>query len=444
MLFLSLFDQAEKQLKKEILVAENIPVIRKDKTVFLADISSSPLTLGGNEYLLGMFRDITERKQAENNLKQNEEKYQALVDNTNDGVYILNTEGRFTFVNHIIEKRSGMSIEQFEKLRFSDILTAEYVAIANENFEKIMRGETVAPYEVQYCTDDKRTLTVEINTLPLHKDGEIVGLQGISRDITERKKAYDALRESESRFRAQYNGNPIPTLTWQKQGDDFILTDFNDSAKTIIGSQGKSFLGIQASELYKSRQDIFRTLQTCFDEKRIIRIESRSEHFMPGKFIVITFVFVPYDLVMVHMEDITERKQAEESLKETELKFRTIFDFASDGILLAQSDSGKFFSANKKICAMLGYNEEELLKLGVSDIHPEESLPYVIEQFEKVWKKEILFASNIPLLKKDKTVSFVDISGSLITLEKKRLSRWYIQRHKRAQEGGRCTAGERK
>ena len=249
------------------------------------------------------------------------------------------------------------------------------------------------------------------------------------RDISERKQAeaqrqaaIEVLRESENRFRAQYNGNPIPTFTWQKQGDEFFLKDFNDSAKIFTVGQRNSFLGRQASEMYKSRQEILGNLQRCFDERRIIRIESRSKHFMPGKFVVITFVFVPPNLVMVHMEDITERKQAEESLRETELKFRTIFDSASDGIILLNVGGGKFSAANEKICNMLGYTNEELLKLSVSDIHPEESIPYVNEQFKKVMEKEILVAQNIPLLKKDQTVFFADISGSAITLGEKEYS----------------------
>jgi PAS domain S-box-containing protein len=112
--------------------------------------------------------------------------------------------------------------------------------------------------------------------------------------------------------------------------------------------------------------------------------------------------------------DITERKKAEEALKEAELKLRTIFDSASDGILLAQYSNKKFSTANKKICQMLGYTEQELLELCVYDIHPKNSLPYVIDQFEKQIKEEILVAKDIPVIRKDGSVFFADVSASPI------------------------------
>lgn len=102
------------------------------------------------------------------------------------------------------------------------------------------------------------------------------------------------------------------------------------------------------------------------------------------------------------IEDITERKQAEEALKEAELKFRTIFDFASNGILLARADDRMFTIANSKICKMLGYTKEELLNLSVNDIHPKESLSYVIGEFEKLFRKKILITHNIPVMKTGK------------------------------------------
>ena len=129
--------------------------------------------------------------------------------------------------------------------------------------------------------------------------------------------------------------------------------------------------------MYKSRQEMLGTLQKCFDEKRIIRVESISEHFMPGKFVVITFVFVPPDLVMVHMEDITERKKAEEALKNSEAKYRNIFENAIEGIYQSTIE-GRFITANAAFARMAGYDSPEELIESIKDIgtqlyvHPED------------------------------------------------------------------------
>ncbi len=113
-------------------------------------------------------------------------------------------------------------------------------------------------------------------------------------------------------------------------------------------------------------------------------------------------------------------KQRVDLLKEAELRFRTIFDSASDGILIADVREKTFFAANKKLCDMLGYTKEELQKLGLPDIHPEASLALVNEQFDKLSAEEISVAQNIPLLKKDQDVFFSDVSASLMTFDKKK------------------------
>ena len=105
------------------------------------------------------------------------------------------------------------------------------------------------------------------------------------------------------------------------------------------------------------------------------------------------------------------------SLQEAEARFRTIFDSASDGILIAQPGNKSFFAANAKLCKMMGYTKEEILNLGVSDIHPEDSLPYVIEQFKKLEREEMTVAKNVPVLRKDKSVFFADISASLMNID---------------------------
>jgi PAS domain S-box-containing protein len=117
--------------------------------------------------------------------------------------------------------------------------------------------------------------------------------------------------------------------------------------------------------------------------------------------------------------DITERKLAEEVLKESEEKFRLIFDNASDGILLADTESMKFEMGNRKICEMFGYSEEEILRLRVLDIHPGKDLPYVLAGFQSGTTGEINMAMDIPMKRKDGSVFFADIATSLITFHGK-------------------------
>jgi len=110
------------------------------------------------------------------------------------------------------------------------------------------------------------------------------------------------------------------------------------------------------------------------------------------------------------------------TVKETELKFRTIFDSASDGITLLDVNAGHFVAANESVCRMLGYTQEEFLHLRVSDLHPRESLQSVFETYEKVNKNELSIARNIPLIKKDKSIMYADISGSVIAMDGKEYS----------------------
>jgi len=115
-------------------------------------------------------------------------------------------------------------------------------------------------------------------------------------------------------------------------------------------------------------------------------------------------------------QDIAARRQVEEELKESEKKFKAIFENAQDGILLADQTSQKLYAGNKMISQMLGYSLGEIKTLGLMDIHRQEDLKYVIEQFEKFGKKEIPIAKDIPVKRKDGSIFYADISGSPIVL----------------------------
>ena len=88
-------------------------------------------------------------------------------------------------------------------------------------------------------------------------------------------------------------------------------------------------------------------------------------------------------------QEIAEREQAEAALRESENKFRSIFEQATDGIMIADAETKKLINANKSMCAMLGYACDEIVGLSVDDIHPKEDLPAIRESFEKQLRGEI-------------------------------------------------------
>ena len=264
----------------------------------------------------GAIRDITDRKQAEEALRESEELYRTIFENTGTSMILIEEDMTISMANGEFVRNTGYSSDEINgRMKWTEIVHPDDLGrmIEQHRLRRESQGGALPSYEFRYITKtgDLRDTLLTIKLVPGTKKS-IASLI----DITERKKMDEALRKSENRLRAQYNGNPIPTFTWQKQGGEFILTDFNDSAKNFTTGQRKTFLGRQASEMYEGRPEILKNIQRCFDEKRNIRIESISEHFMPGKIVVITFVFVPSDLVMVHMEDITERKKAEDTAGE--------------------------------------------------------------------------------------------------------------------------------
>ncbi len=146
--------------------------------------------------ILGTYEDITERKRAEEALQASEEKYRFLVENSKDVTWMIDLQGRWTFISSNVEKVTGYRADEVIGNTIWDFLAPECRDLVNERLGWCRRGEDVPPYEVLVVGKDGRRTPFELHTAPILDDrGRMVGVQGVSRDITERKKAEEALRE---------------------------------------------------------------------------------------------------------------------------------------------------------------------------------------------------------------------------------------------------------
>ncbi|MBF0501908.1 MAG: PAS domain S-box protein [Candidatus Riflebacteria bacterium] len=116
------------------------------------------------------------------------------------------------------------------------------------------------------------------------------------------------------------------------------------------------------------------------------------------------------------IQDITDRKQSERKLQESEAKFRSIFEQATDGIMMADPVRKRIIEANRAICEMLGYTREEIITLRIEDMHPKEELSRILDLFEKQVRGELSLTRDIPMLRKDGSIIYVDINATSITI----------------------------
>ena len=230
------------------------------------------------------------------------------------------------------------------------------------------------------------------------------------------KQAQEKLQESEERYKSLFDRSLDLVYLHDFQGR---FLDANDAALKRLGYTKEeihslnfaSFLSEdQIPIAIKSTEILLAGIQKGLTEYRLkhkdgsdVYVETRGSIVMSrGKPVAIQAI----------ARDITERKKAEAALKEAESKLRTIFDSAADGMLLAKISDRQFSTANKKMGQMLGYTEEELLQMRVDDIHPPESLPYVMDQFTKQVNQSITIARDIPVLRKNGSVFFADVSAA--------------------------------
>ena len=200
------------------------------------------------------------------------------------------------------------------------------------------------------------------------------------------KSLIDELQEIKKRYKIQYLGSPIPTITWQRDEDAFKIIDYNFAALSFTGGEISKYTGTIAGEFYTTRPDILADLDRCFKKKTIVKRKTPYRMITTGeeKDLVLTLAFIPPDLILQYFEDFTDYLQAERALAESEAKYRQLFESESDAVMVFDSETGRFEDANRTTLDLYGYSKEEFLTLTVEDISAEkEKTSIAVHRYNK-------------------------------------------------------------
>jgi PAS domain S-box-containing protein len=369
--------------------------------------------------------DITESKRAEETIKKSEANLISVLNNRDESIWSIDRNYNLIVFNNFFrdEYFASFNIELKQGMNVLNILSPKLREFWKPKYDKALSGRKLSFEYSNQVGNELHFYEVFLN--PIKSNGKITGVSALSIVVTNQKQAEAALRFSESKYRK--------LLESMRDGFAYVnmigvIRESNESFRRMLGYSSEELSHLTYNDItpekwhdYENKilvEQIFARGYSEVYEKEYVKKDGTV---FP---VELSATLVKNELgknegIWAVVRDITERKLAEKELKEAEIKFRTIFNFASDGFLGAWVDSHKLSTANSKICEMLGYTEEELLTMTTNDVHPKESLPYVLDQFEKLARKEIKIAHNIPLLKKDGTVFFTDVSATPIILEGK-------------------------
>ncbi|MCB0805438.1 MAG: PAS domain S-box protein [Bacteroidales bacterium] len=329
--------------------------------------------------LKGTLQDISVRKYAEEEL----ERFFNMVP---DMACIASTEGYFKKLNNEWERVLGYSKEELMDKPLAEFIHPDDRIPTFKEIERQIGGKNTMQFINRYKTKDGDYRWLEWNAIP-SPDG--ISLYAAARDISDRKLAEDKIIKSEARFASVFQNSPVAIGITRL--NDAKIVDVNPAFCTLYGFTKKEVIGRSTDELDiwgkpDDRHQFIEQLQTnghVIGAEYTAKLKNGQERqvLVWGEAIEIN----NEKCLLAQIVDITERKKAEEKLRQTEQRYRSMIEHAPDGIVMIDGN-GKFTYASPSVSKIFGYTPEEAHLQDPNDLTHPEDLPMVLSEIEKLIK----------------------------------------------------------
>ena len=372
----------------------NAPVVRFEMRLLHKDgswrtveaVESNLVKNNVVEAIIVNYRDITERKRMEEILRDKEQRFRTFVENSSDIIAIFNREGIITYENPAVERSLGLKTEERIGGSIFDRIHPDDLKFASGAFNKFTLNTSSQDInspvrQIRLRHQDGSWRTFETSGSKLLYDNIVEAVIINLRDITDRKRAEDELRESEEKYRLIFEYSPLGLLSFDEKG---VIINCNDNFVKIIGSSREKLIGLNMLNLpdKKMVSTIQKALNGSTGLYEGLYSSVTSKKITPTRAIFASMTTEDERILggVGIIEDITERKQAEEALREGEELYRTIFENTGTSMILIEEDMTISMS-NGEFVRNTGYSPDEIngRMKWTEIIHPDD-LERMVEQ----------------------------------------------------------------
>ncbi|MCX8119173.1 MAG: PAS domain S-box protein, partial [Desulfobacterota bacterium] len=352
-----------------------------------------------------VMRNITRRKRAEMILKESEERYRTLVESARDVIFTISPDGRILSLNAAFDSITGWKREDWIGKPFRFLLHPEDEKWIMNFYEKALQGERFPSFELRFLHANGEYRYGEFTVSPLLKGGEVISLLGIARDVTQRKKDEAALRISEEKFSKTFRSSPVwLSLATLEEGrylevNEAFCRGSGYSYHEVIGKTSLELGLWPASEDRGAFVDELKAKGVIRNKE--VRFRKRSGELVDVLLSaeVIEIEGKPY--VLGAVLDISDRVKAEEALRASEEKYRSLVEYSSDAILLLNLER-RILSCNEAFSRLFGYERHEIEGQSTRLIHPsEESYRLFGEVYYPLIRERGFFRTEYEVLHKN-------------------------------------------